>query len=442
MGGFCDTIRAEDRHLTTFATPWGHYRFRLFPQAWDGGDGTTAARAASVWRCVSDAVGCSVHWDVTLEEHWWRTMGMLSAMADDGFVTDPDKFQFCQLWPVAPGLRLTGPHVLPPLDVLEVIESFQPLRRAGELASWARLLRRAAEFPVFCPISRVMAPFLSASEGILEDAGFEDAFRCCRSAVVAAARLPLSLRLQPGHSPAPALPSEGPIPAPRTYAQAAAGPAPAEGAWGLAPGAQGSWDAARRTGSLNLDGPEWSPEDQPRPQGRHRRPRGCRGRRSTVAGVALSTFKDRTERARSPTLGGCLTSDHRPSGGAWSAPVPPALGGSLASYGQPTGGDRGSIDSSGLGGCPCSRRDVDPQQVPDRQSDFRPESGPPEAVAPPRKLQCRESPTAVLWRAKGRPDHEQLASPWGAFAPYAVARADLGCAEIHAAGGGAFWSAG
>ena len=68
-------LRPEDRHLTTFITPWGRYRYCRNPQGFVGaGDGynrrfdAVLSDFARKERCVDD----TVFWDADLANHWRR----------------------------------------------------------------------------------------------------------------------------------------------------------------------------------------------------------------------------------------------------------------------------------------------------------------------------------------------------------------------------------
>merc|ERR1711888_436141 len=76
-------LRESDRHLTTFITPYGRFRYTRAPQGFlSSGDGYNRRLDAILSnfqrkeRCVDD----TVHYDdiESLEQHWWRTIEFLS----------------------------------------------------------------------------------------------------------------------------------------------------------------------------------------------------------------------------------------------------------------------------------------------------------------------------------------------------------------------------
>ena len=73
-------LRGSDRHLTTFITPFGRYRYKRAPQGFlASGDGYNRRFEAILSefqrkeRCVDDCV----FYDTELENHWWRAIDYL-----------------------------------------------------------------------------------------------------------------------------------------------------------------------------------------------------------------------------------------------------------------------------------------------------------------------------------------------------------------------------
>ena len=80
-------LRPEDRHLTTFITPWGRYWYLRNPQSFVGARDSYNRRFDAILedfrdkeRCVDD----TVFWDNNLEGHWWRTIEFLETVSKSG----------------------------------------------------------------------------------------------------------------------------------------------------------------------------------------------------------------------------------------------------------------------------------------------------------------------------------------------------------------------
>ena len=80
-------LRESDRHLTTFITPFGRYRYTRAPQGFlSSGDGYNRRFAAILEgfeqkeRCIDD----TIFYDHSLENHWWRTIDFLIRVGKSG----------------------------------------------------------------------------------------------------------------------------------------------------------------------------------------------------------------------------------------------------------------------------------------------------------------------------------------------------------------------
>ena len=92
-------IRESDRHLTTFITPYGQYRYIRNIQGFVGAGDSYNRRFDDVLSDFKDKVRVvddAAFWDEDLASHWWRTIELLETVGNAGIVLDPDKFQFCQ----------------------------------------------------------------------------------------------------------------------------------------------------------------------------------------------------------------------------------------------------------------------------------------------------------------------------------------------------------
>ena len=111
-------LKEEDRHLTTFITPWGHFRYKRAPQGFvSSGDGfnrrfdDVSVHIERMERCVDD---CLLHDpEVELCQHWWRTIDFLDLVAESGMICNLEKFQFSE--PIADfaGFRITQETIEP-----------------------------------------------------------------------------------------------------------------------------------------------------------------------------------------------------------------------------------------------------------------------------------------------------------------------------------------
>ena len=125
-------LRESNRHLTTFITPFGRWHYTRAPQGFLSSEDGYNRRFDAVLstferkeRCVND----TIHYDLDLEEHWWRTIGFLTRVGQAGIVLNPDKFQFAKRSVDFAGFRIseTGTEPLP--KYLDAIRDFPSRRR-------------------------------------------------------------------------------------------------------------------------------------------------------------------------------------------------------------------------------------------------------------------------------------------------------------------------
>ena len=86
-------LRASDRHLATFITPFGRWRYTRALQGFLSSRDSYNRRFDAILadferkeRCVDE----TVHYDTNLEQHWWRTMDFLTRIGQSGIVLNPE----------------------------------------------------------------------------------------------------------------------------------------------------------------------------------------------------------------------------------------------------------------------------------------------------------------------------------------------------------------
>ena len=87
-------IRESERHLMTFITPFGRFRYRTAPQGFKAsGDGYTRRYNEIIAKIEpkTKAVDDTALWDMDLVEHWWRTIDYLELVGKNGIIINPEK---------------------------------------------------------------------------------------------------------------------------------------------------------------------------------------------------------------------------------------------------------------------------------------------------------------------------------------------------------------
>ena len=152
-------IRKEDRHLTTFITPFGRFRYCTAPQGYlASGDGYTRRYdeiIAGVER-KTKAVDDTVLWDQDLETHWQRVYDYLELVGRCGIVLNPEKFQFCEREVEFAGFKVTDTTVEPLPKFLAAIRDFPRPTSLTDIRSWFGLINQCSHYG---QLSEMMLPY-------------------------------------------------------------------------------------------------------------------------------------------------------------------------------------------------------------------------------------------------------------------------------------------
>ena len=137
----------EDKHLTTFITPWGRYRYRVAPQGFiASGDGYTQrfdsiiANFENKVKCVDD----TCMWARTTEEAFLQTCRWLDLCARHGITLNPRKFQFALDTVDFAGLTVTADSIKPQQKFLDSILKFPTPKDISGARAWFGLVNQGS----------------------------------------------------------------------------------------------------------------------------------------------------------------------------------------------------------------------------------------------------------------------------------------------------------
>ena len=96
-------LREDDRHYTTFITPWGRYRYCVAPQGYiASGDGytrrydeilsTSQLSNQDYTKCIDDAL----LWSASIENSFWQAVEWLEILGKKGIIATAEKFKFAE----------------------------------------------------------------------------------------------------------------------------------------------------------------------------------------------------------------------------------------------------------------------------------------------------------------------------------------------------------
>ena len=135
----------EDKHLTTFITPWGRYRYCTAPQGYiSSGDGYTRRfdEIASDFPNKIKVVDDSLLWADTLEESFHQTAQWLDLCARNGIILNPDEFIFGADTVGFAGFEITPTSVRPNEKIIKAIRDFPTPRNLTDVRSWFGLVNQ------------------------------------------------------------------------------------------------------------------------------------------------------------------------------------------------------------------------------------------------------------------------------------------------------------
>ena len=184
-------LRETDRHLTTFITPFGRWRYTRAPQGFlSSGDGynrrfdAILSEVQRKERCVDD----TIHYDTDLEEHWWRTIDLLTRVGQADKLLNPDKFQFSQKKVDFAGFRISESTIEPLPKYLDAIREFPTPTSTTDVRSWFGLVNQVANYAKLRDIMAPFKPFLSPRCQFSWTPTLEEAFESLKQEIVSAIR--------------------------------------------------------------------------------------------------------------------------------------------------------------------------------------------------------------------------------------------------------------
>ena len=179
-GYYSVPLQEEDRHLFTFSTEFGLYRFCVAPQGFVGsGDGYTDRYDRIILdtprktKCVDD----TALWDDEIEEHWWRIIDHLDLLGQSGVVLNPEKLQFCQRSIDFAGFRVTETEVKPLPKYLNAIQEFPRPKNIKDIRAWFGLINQVSHYGRLTEMMAPFKPLLSPKTTFCWSEELEEAFQ-------------------------------------------------------------------------------------------------------------------------------------------------------------------------------------------------------------------------------------------------------------------------
>ena len=180
------SLHVEDRHYTTFITPWGRYRYCTAPQGYmASGDAYTSrydsivAHIGNKTKCIDDALLWAP--DITTAYH--QATEWLDVCGHNGITLNPTKFRFAKDEVEFAGFDITNSTVKPSSKYLKAITEFPTPRNLTDVRSWFGLVNQVS---YALSLTAAMAPFrslLRPSQPFLWTEAHDTAFTTSKNAI-------------------------------------------------------------------------------------------------------------------------------------------------------------------------------------------------------------------------------------------------------------------
>ena len=184
-------LEPADRHLTTFVTPWGRYRYRRAPQGFVSSGDAYNRRYDAILADFHDkerATDDLCHHDDDLESHWWRTIDLLITLGKAGMVLNASKFQFCGRVVDFAGFRVGEDNIEPLPKYLDAIREFPSPRNISDVRSWFGLVNQVSNYAQLRDLMTPFKAFLSPRCSFHWNDDLEKRFIESKTQIIAAIR--------------------------------------------------------------------------------------------------------------------------------------------------------------------------------------------------------------------------------------------------------------
>ena len=137
----------RDRHLTTFITPWGRYRYCVAPQGYiASGDGYTRHfdEIVADLPCKVKSVDDTLMWADIIEDAFFQAVEWLDPCGHNGITLNPTKFSFARCTQEFAGFEVTPTTVRPCPGYLDAIRNFPTPCNITDVRSWFGLVNQVS----------------------------------------------------------------------------------------------------------------------------------------------------------------------------------------------------------------------------------------------------------------------------------------------------------
>lgn len=137
----------KDRHLTTFITPWGRYRYCVCPQGYIASGDAYTRRFDEIVSNINNktkVIDDTIMWSPSIQDSFFQAAKWLDTCGRNGIILNPSKFSFAKDTVNFAGFEISPTAVRPCPQVLEAIKRFPKPRNITDVRSWFGLVNQVA----------------------------------------------------------------------------------------------------------------------------------------------------------------------------------------------------------------------------------------------------------------------------------------------------------
>ena len=140
-------LHEDSKHLTTFITQWGAYRYCRLPQGFLASADAYTRRYDDLISHIPRKVKCIddvLLWDKDITTSFFRAWDFLEFCFNNGIVLSQKKFKFCRDDVEFAGLQITSSGIAPSKKILKAIEDFPTPTCLTDARSWFGLVNQVS----------------------------------------------------------------------------------------------------------------------------------------------------------------------------------------------------------------------------------------------------------------------------------------------------------
>ena len=140
-------ICQEDRHLTTFITPWGRYRYKTAPQGYIASGDSYTRRYNEIVSAIPNKtkwLDNVLLWADTIADSFYQAVDWLDICGRNGIILNPNKFTFGADVVDFAGFEITTDSVRPCQKYLQAILDFPTPTNITDVRLWFGLVNQVS----------------------------------------------------------------------------------------------------------------------------------------------------------------------------------------------------------------------------------------------------------------------------------------------------------